>query len=639
MGIISADTFRPLRNYIGIRLQQGVPLVDADWNELEDVRRFEVRAFLKWFVGDGVPEGNDGFRIVGSGLMNDFTISAGAPPPVVSTDPVEHGLRDVGRILVDGRDVLIDAALRYRNQPLHTSMPGAAARAATLGVPVVPELPVMDGEAIVYLDVWDRLVTPSEDPSLVFGALGTESCARIKREWVVRVRAGTTAPQLSSPADPDFAASHSYYALARLLRRTSSGAVAGSDVTDLRARRLLLPPAHLFEDLFGTTADRYRRGLDRPALSLRRAINALLRGEIPSTADTPVSLDLNLDTMRRAFAFDPSNGLMAVWTSNRVGGLHQVFASRLDLGNVAAGFDAIPDQVTSGVEHTLASAAVLPNGELLITYQAGAPNSDVFYKRAPYRSLPGAPEQPVASSGAAESSPEVLISGDRAVFLFHVGGTNDWRFRRLRHVDSVWLDASPVQLSPQTTTVRDLHATVDRSTGRIWATFRAGVDLHALSLDPVTGVVSNHTPAALDSGGVDQQPFIVPTAAGAVWVFWSATGLGLRMARFASGSWGATQTVPPSASGDRNPTVVEDAEGGLWLFFTRGTPGRLHYVRREPAGGTWSALRQLSFPPTAAAADNAPYALAAPDGSTWIFWQSDRGGNTDVYFKQLITSI
>ena len=64
MGNFSRDTFDKLKHYVGVRLQQGVPLVDADWNEQEDIRRYELQAFLKWFVGNGVPEGNDGFRII-----------------------------------------------------------------------------------------------------------------------------------------------------------------------------------------------------------------------------------------------------------------------------------------------------------------------------------------------------------------------------------------------------------------------------------------------------------------------------------------------------------------------------------------------------------------------------------------------
>src|SRR5688572_32262185 len=100
MAVITPNTFDALKRYVGVRLQQGVPLVDADWNELEDVRKFELRAFLKWFVGDGVPEGNDGFGITGTGLVNDFIIRSG----VTGT---AEGLSNVGRLLVNGLDVLI----------------------------------------------------------------------------------------------------------------------------------------------------------------------------------------------------------------------------------------------------------------------------------------------------------------------------------------------------------------------------------------------------------------------------------------------------------------------------------------------------------------------------------------------------
>ncbi|TEB07864.1 hypothetical protein Psch_01419 [Pelotomaculum schinkii] len=62
-GNFSRNTFDKLKHYVGVRLQQGVPIVDADWNELEDIRKFELETFLKWFVGDGVPLGNDGFKI------------------------------------------------------------------------------------------------------------------------------------------------------------------------------------------------------------------------------------------------------------------------------------------------------------------------------------------------------------------------------------------------------------------------------------------------------------------------------------------------------------------------------------------------------------------------------------------------
>jgi len=65
MANISRDTYElnKLKHYVSVRLQQGVPLVDADWNEKDDIRRYELKSFIKWFIGDGVPLGNDGFRI------------------------------------------------------------------------------------------------------------------------------------------------------------------------------------------------------------------------------------------------------------------------------------------------------------------------------------------------------------------------------------------------------------------------------------------------------------------------------------------------------------------------------------------------------------------------------------------------
>ncbi|HEY8942906.1 MAG TPA: hypothetical protein VIM73_01535, partial [Polyangiaceae bacterium] len=322
MAVISADRFNPLARYVGVRLQQGVPIVDADWNELEDIRRFEVRAYLKWFVGDGIPEGNDGFAILGTGLADDFVIGAGlGPAPAVSD--VERGLRFVGRCIVDGRDAIIDADTTFRAQSLHVSQPGAAALAADWGVPVVPELPAADATLLVYLDVWDQLFTPA-DPggdALVFPDLGTESCARLQRHWVVR---WTTSAAVPSFGDPDHIPGHSYYALATLNRQAIVPNVAADDVVDRRERRLLTLPATLTEDLLGLDATDYRRGLGRPPVSLRTAINALIRGELPASAEHPIAPAPGLDAMSYAFQFAGTD-TVAFWHSDRVGLANQVF--------------------------------------------------------------------------------------------------------------------------------------------------------------------------------------------------------------------------------------------------------------------------------------------------------------------------
>src|SRR5579864_2735828 len=66
-----------IRNYVGVRLQQAVPMVDADWNEEADIRRMELEFVLAHAIGNGVPAGSDGFKIASAGLPNNFSISAG----------------------------------------------------------------------------------------------------------------------------------------------------------------------------------------------------------------------------------------------------------------------------------------------------------------------------------------------------------------------------------------------------------------------------------------------------------------------------------------------------------------------------------------------------------------------------------
>ena len=56
------DTFNPAKQYIGVRLQQGIPLLDRDWNELEDTRRYFERMLQQNFIGQGAPD-DDGFKI------------------------------------------------------------------------------------------------------------------------------------------------------------------------------------------------------------------------------------------------------------------------------------------------------------------------------------------------------------------------------------------------------------------------------------------------------------------------------------------------------------------------------------------------------------------------------------------------
>jgi hypothetical protein len=198
MGNFSRDTFDPAKRYVAVRLQQGVPLVDADWNELQDVTRNELYDGLGVGVPDAVTRG--GLTLAGIG-DNDLTLSPGTA-------------------VLAGRPLRLSAQLRYSTQRYAN-----AATATADGVPVAGPLttPTTDRTDLAYLDVWEREVASAEDPSLVNAAIGVETSVRRRRELALRVSEGTQAP-------PQPAAGHQHLPLARLRRLANTAAIGVAQI-------------------------------------------------------------------------------------------------------------------------------------------------------------------------------------------------------------------------------------------------------------------------------------------------------------------------------------------------------------------------------------------------------------------------
>lgn len=198
------------RHYVGVRLQQAVPLLDADWNLLEDLRRRELETIGRAFLGDGVPVGSDGFHVTAVGQSNDFAIAAGL-------------------YLVGGKLTRNDAPVRYTTQP-NFGNPALADPPQPLVTPVVARA------FLAVLDVWEREVDADEDAGLVDGRIGVETAVRVKREWAVRVvRDPEDVPALASPPP-----GHAYVVLARLARLAGNPTITQAMITDLRDTQLTL---------------------------------------------------------------------------------------------------------------------------------------------------------------------------------------------------------------------------------------------------------------------------------------------------------------------------------------------------------------------------------------------------------------
>ncbi|WP_045855616.1 DUF6519 domain-containing protein [Teredinibacter purpureus] len=205
---LRGETVLQPRHYTGVRLQQGVPLLDADWNDADDIRRYEVELLLRDIIGNGVPGMGAGFAIEPIEDDNNFSIQP-------------------GMLVVDGWQVINPGVILYRD------LPRLSGEESDLVTPPVNRFD------IVYLDVFEQEVSASgslnNDERLVNQHIGLETTSRQERRWTVRVAESVSQFDTLSVAETG----HKYYPLARL-HRSSNPRIEHSMIEDLRRLGLTL---------------------------------------------------------------------------------------------------------------------------------------------------------------------------------------------------------------------------------------------------------------------------------------------------------------------------------------------------------------------------------------------------------------
>jgi hypothetical protein len=196
------------KGYVGIHIEQGVPVLDRDLNLLHDLVAATVRAVITRYIGNGAPAGADGFAVQalpGGQNSQDFRIAAGDSGP--------------GTALVGGIEVTIPAPITYTSQ---TGLPPLTTPSAAQPDPRIDT---------VYLDVSLAEVDGTVDTDLTNSQdVGVQTSVRLKPGFVVRVAEGVPVP-----APP---AGHVFYPLAQLARRRGQDTIVAAMITDLRQRRL-----------------------------------------------------------------------------------------------------------------------------------------------------------------------------------------------------------------------------------------------------------------------------------------------------------------------------------------------------------------------------------------------------------------
>jgi hypothetical protein len=172
----------PLNAFSGVELQQGRVLLDGDHNEGVAILDRRLRALASDVLGRSTVSQTTplAFRLTPAGA--GFTIGRGR----LYVDGLlaeNFGVADpAGRVF----DPLM-AETVYSADPAYDQQPW-------LQPP--PALPTT-GRHLVYLDVWTREVTPTEDPQLIEPALGVDTTVRRQTVWQVRVLADEAPPAVT----------------------------------------------------------------------------------------------------------------------------------------------------------------------------------------------------------------------------------------------------------------------------------------------------------------------------------------------------------------------------------------------------------------------------------------------------------
>lgn len=297
------EAFAKSRHYVSVRVQQGVPVVDADMNESEDLRRHELRNHLRWFVGAGVPHGNDGFRVLPSGTANDVLIRGG-----------DGSWEGAGRCLVDGMEAISESDVLFSAQEFANPARAAAAGVTPAVLPATPT--VAPRTDLYYLDVWEREVGAAEPghADIVDVRIGIETSRRIRREWAVRVVDAAA----GIPAD-DSPPGHRYLELASVARQPGVDVIPALAITDARRRGLAVQSRSTLEqivrDAFGFDYTLEDDGQPNLVAGLREIINAMLRTGRAAPLSRGTVLDTNGPQSFPTSVIDASGSAWLFWLS------------------------------------------------------------------------------------------------------------------------------------------------------------------------------------------------------------------------------------------------------------------------------------------------------------------------------------
>ena len=143
------------------------------------------------------------------------------------------------------------------------------------------------------------------------------------------------------------------------------------------------------------------------------------------------------------------------------------------------------------------------------------------------------------------------------------------------------------------------------------------------------------------SSAPDEMPSLMRASDGRIWAFWQTRRTGnydIFYKIYNSSSlhqWSAETQLTNNSNWDYLPYAMQAANGKIWVVWASNrTTGGFSYdiFYKVHSGSTWSADTQLT---SNASHDEFPSIVEAY-GKIWVFWDSPRDGNDDIFYKTTV---
>lgn len=142
----------------------------------------------------------------------------------------------------------------------------------------------------------------------------------------------------------------------------------------------------------------------------------------------------------------------------------------------------------------------------------------------------------------------------------------------------------------------------------------------------------------------DRRPSVMQANDGKIWVVWYSQRAGnndIYCKVYDGQSWSDDYQLTFNSASDREGSIIQAQNGTIFVFWSSFRTGgyEIFYKKSSSNGASWSNETQLTTTSTGVW-DEQPFAVQTRDGTIWVFWRSDRGGNNyDIYYKTYTGSI